>query len=82
MISNCKSSRTFGFILVSNCSIAFLVNLSNFMVTKCTSPLTLQVLGNAKVREPIFIQKIFLIKVKIYFCKGCRSCSSVNIAFS
>jgi drug/metabolite transporter (DMT)-like permease len=48
MISNCKSSRTFGFILVSNCSIAFLVNLSNFMVTKCTSPLTLQVLGNAK----------------------------------
>jgi hypothetical protein len=24
------------------------VNLTNFLVTKCTSPLTLQVLGNAK----------------------------------
>jgi len=48
MLSNCKSSRIFGFVLVVNCSIAFLVNLSNFMVTKCTSPLTLQVLGNAK----------------------------------
>lgn len=48
MLSNCKSSHIFGFVLILNCSIAFLVNLSNFMVTKCTSPLTLQVLGNAK----------------------------------
>ena len=28
--------------------LAFSVNLTNFLVTKCTSPLTLQVLGNAK----------------------------------
>jgi len=35
-------------LLLINSLIAFLVNLSNFLVTKTTSPLTLQVLGNAK----------------------------------
>ncbi|KAK7311266.1 hypothetical protein RJT34_09288 [Clitoria ternatea] len=34
--------------LLFNSSLAYFVNLTNFLVTKHTSPLTLQVLGNAK----------------------------------
>ena len=47
-LENCAESPHFFFILVLNCVLAFSVNLTNFLVTKCTSPLTLQVLGNAK----------------------------------
>lgn len=36
------------FLLVANATVAYLVNLTNFLVTKHTSALTLQVLGNAK----------------------------------
>lgn len=36
------------FLLIGNATVAYLVNLSNFLVTKHTSALTLQVLGNAK----------------------------------
>ncbi|KAK2989141.1 hypothetical protein RJ640_027215 [Escallonia rubra] len=36
------------FLLFGNATVAYLVNLSNFLVTKHTSALTLQVLGNAK----------------------------------
>ncbi|KAK6158073.1 hypothetical protein DH2020_005387 [Rehmannia glutinosa] len=36
------------FLLIANATIAYLVNLTNFLVTKHTSALTLQVLGNAK----------------------------------
>ncbi|KAK4746023.1 hypothetical protein SAY87_012335 [Trapa incisa] len=36
------------FLLLGNATIAYLVNLTNFLVTKHTSALTLQVLGNAK----------------------------------
>ncbi|CAL9759140.1 unnamed protein product [Musa acuminata subsp. burmannicoides] len=35
-------------LLFANATIAYLVNLTNFLVTKHTSALTLQVLGNAK----------------------------------
>eukprot|EP00249_Psilotum_nudum_P007972 c20951_g2_i1 orf=319-1347(+) len=35
-------------LLLGNTTMAYLVNLSNFLVTKHTSALTLQVLGNAK----------------------------------
>ncbi|KAJ8626510.1 hypothetical protein MRB53_019817 [Persea americana] len=35
-------------LLVGNATVAYLVNLTNFLVTKHTSALTLQVLGNAK----------------------------------
>ncbi|KAK9072939.1 hypothetical protein SSX86_009375 [Deinandra increscens subsp. villosa] len=44
-------TRTDSFIvllLIGNATVAYLVNLTNFMVTKHTSALTLQVLGNAK----------------------------------
>lgn len=41
-------SPRFVMLLLLNCSCAVAVNLTNFLVTKCTSPLTLQVLGNAK----------------------------------
>ncbi|KAL3645609.1 hypothetical protein CASFOL_010789 [Castilleja foliolosa] len=36
------------FLLFGNATVAYLVNLTNFLVTKHTSALTLQVLGNAK----------------------------------
>lgn len=36
------------FLLMGNATVAYLVNLTNFLVTKHTSALTLQVLGNAK----------------------------------
>ncbi|GLT60625.1 hypothetical protein SLA2020_333830 [Shorea laevis] len=36
------------YYLLFNSSLAYLVNLTNFLVTKHTSALTLQVLGNAK----------------------------------
>jgi len=45
---NSLDSPQFFFTLMLNCVLAFSVNLTNFLVTKCTSPLTLQVLGNAK----------------------------------
>ena len=36
------------FLLLGNATVVYLVNLTNFFVTKHTSALTLQVLGNAK----------------------------------
>lgn len=36
------------YYLLFNSALAYFVNLTNFLVTKHTSPLTLQVLGNAK----------------------------------
>ncbi|KAJ1261373.1 hypothetical protein BS78_09G024800 [Paspalum vaginatum] len=43
-----REDPSFLWILLCNSSLAYLVNLTNFLVTKHTSPLTLQVLGNAK----------------------------------
>ncbi|PNW72812.1 hypothetical protein CHLRE_15g643385v5 [Chlamydomonas reinhardtii] len=42
------SSPSFLYWLVANSCLAYLVNLTNFLVTRYTSALTLQVLGNAK----------------------------------
>ncbi|XP_056174353.1 probable sugar phosphate/phosphate translocator At1g12500 isoform X2 [Syzygium oleosum] len=47
-IEKARSDRFIVFLLVGNATVAYLVNLTNFMVTKHTSALTLQVLGNAK----------------------------------
>ncbi|KAG2484221.1 hypothetical protein HYH03_016956 [Edaphochlamys debaryana] len=43
-----NGSPGFGWWLLSNSCLAYFVNLTNFLVTKFTSALTLQVLGNAK----------------------------------
>ncbi|KAM0905221.1 hypothetical protein ACQ4PT_017506 [Festuca glaucescens] len=43
-----RADASFIWMLLLNSSLAYLVNLTNFLVTKHTSPLTLQVLGNAK----------------------------------
>ncbi|KAK9079694.1 hypothetical protein SSX86_001367 [Deinandra increscens subsp. villosa] len=46
-----EKARTDSFmvlLLIGNATVAYLVNLTNFLVTKHTSALTLQVLGNAK----------------------------------
>ncbi|WCJ20368.1 Nucleotide-sugar transporter family protein [Euphorbia peplus] len=47
-ISLARDDPKFIFYLVFNSSLAYFVNLANFLVTKHTSALTLQVLGNAK----------------------------------
>jgi drug/metabolite transporter (DMT)-like permease len=60
-LENCAESPSFFFILATNCLLAFSVNLTNFLVTKCTSPLTLQVLGNAKGAVAVVVS-IFLFR--------------------
>lgn len=47
-ISLARDDTKFMFYLLFNSSLAYFVNLTNFLVTKHTSALTLQVLGNAK----------------------------------
>ncbi|TVU18114.1 hypothetical protein EJB05_34187, partial [Eragrostis curvula] len=48
VVSLAREDPSFIWILICNSSLAYFVNLTNFLVTKHTSPLTLQVLGNAK----------------------------------
>ncbi|KAH7438029.1 hypothetical protein KP509_05G101800 [Ceratopteris richardii] len=45
---NAKDDSSILLLLFANVTVAYLVNLTNFLVTKHTSALTLQVLGNAK----------------------------------
>lgn len=47
-IEKAKEDSLIIFLLIGNATVAYLVNLTNFLVTKHTSALTLQVLGNAK----------------------------------
>eukprot|EP00798_Chlamydomonas_sp_ICE-L_P023644 gene23644-9173_t len=47
-IALCRADSSFIWWLVGNSFLAYFVNLFNFLVTMYTSPLTLQVLGNAK----------------------------------
>ncbi|GFS34258.1 nucleotide-sugar transporter family protein [Actinidia rufa] len=47
-IEKARSDKFIVFLLAGNATVAYLVNLTNFLVTKHTSALTLQVLGNAK----------------------------------
>ncbi|KAI3522528.1 hypothetical protein L1887_00385 [Cichorium endivia] len=47
-IDKARNDSFMVFLLIGNATVAYLVNLTNFLVTKHTSALTLQVLGNAK----------------------------------
>lgn len=47
-IALARQNNSIVWLLVINSATAYFVNLTNFLVTKHTSPLTLQVLGNAK----------------------------------
>nr|GEW47080.1 probable sugar phosphate/phosphate translocator At1g12500 [Tanacetum cinerariifolium] len=47
-VEKAKSDWFMVFLLIGNATVAYCVNLTNFLVTKHTSALTLQVLGNAK----------------------------------
>ncbi|KAK1306044.1 putative sugar phosphate/phosphate translocator [Acorus calamus] len=47
-IEKAKGDWFMVWLLIGNATVAYLVNLTNFLVTKHTSALTLQVLGNAK----------------------------------
>jgi len=65
------SLRLWGLILLSGV-IAFFLNLANFLVTKYTSAVTLQVLGNVKVVISIGISLlIFGNKVSGWSLAGC-----------
>ncbi len=59
-----SSSTYFIVLLLLNAMFAFLVNLYNFLVTKYTSALTLQVLGNAKGVLATFIS-VLIFKNKV-----------------
>ncbi|KAG2334785.1 hypothetical protein Bca52824_005965 [Brassica carinata] len=55
--------------LLFNSALAYLVNLTNFLVTKHTSALTLQVLGNAKGAVAVVISiLIFKNPASSLFC--------------
>ncbi|KAF9675424.1 hypothetical protein SADUNF_Sadunf09G0030900 [Salix dunnii] len=69
-VSLARDDKKFIFYLIFNSSLAYLVNFTNFLVTKHTSALTLQVLGNAKgavavvisiliFRNPVSVTGIF-----------------------
>ncbi|KAG5238300.1 sugar phosphate/phosphate translocator [Salix suchowensis] len=60
-ISLARDDKKFIFYLIFNSSLAYLVNLTNFLVTKHTSALTLQVLGNAKGAVAVVIS-IFIFR--------------------
>eukprot|EP00271_Cylindrocystis_brebissonii_P001132 TRINITY_DN11423_c0_g1_i1.p1 TRINITY_DN11423_c0_g1~~TRINITY_DN11423_c0_g1_i1.p1 ORF type:complete len:360 (-),score=66.42 TRINITY_DN11423_c0_g1_i1:711-1790(-) len=47
-INQARNDVTIIYMLIVNSAMAYFVNLTNFLVTKHTSALTLQVLGNAK----------------------------------
>ncbi|KAI4315335.1 hypothetical protein L6164_028157 [Bauhinia variegata] len=47
-VEKARGDKFIIFLLIGNATVAYLVNLTNFLVTKHTSALTLQVLGNAK----------------------------------
>ncbi|KAI3822172.1 hypothetical protein L1987_09756 [Smallanthus sonchifolius] len=47
-VEKARSDSFMALLLIGNATVAYLVNLTNFLVTKHTSALTLQVLGNAK----------------------------------
>lgn len=53
-------------LLLLNSTMAYSANLTNFLVTKHTSPLTLQVLGNAKGAVAVVIS-IFIFRNPVTF---------------
>ncbi|GLJ39805.1 hypothetical protein SUGI_0813620 [Cryptomeria japonica] len=61
-----RQDKVIVFLLVVNSSMAYLVNLTNFLVTKHTSALTLQVLGNAKGAVAVVVS-IILFRNPISF---------------
>ncbi|KAJ3672485.1 hypothetical protein LUZ60_007206 [Juncus effusus] len=50
-----RTDPNFALLLLANSTVAYLVNLTNFLVTRHTSALTLQVLGNAKAAVAAFV---------------------------
>ncbi|XP_021296423.1 probable sugar phosphate/phosphate translocator At1g12500 isoform X1 [Herrania umbratica] len=54
-LEKARSDSFIIFLLLGNATVAYLVNLTNFLVTKHTSALTLQVLGNAKAAVAAFV---------------------------
>ncbi|KAJ8749708.1 hypothetical protein K2173_012259 [Erythroxylum novogranatense] len=72
-----RDDPKFLFYLIFNSSLAYFVNLTNFLVTKHTSALTLQVLGNAKgavavvisiliFRNPVSVMGMFGYSITVF----------------
>lgn len=66
VLSPGKKSKFMWFLLLVNSAMAYSANLSNFLVTKHTSALTLQVLGNAKGAVAVVIS-ILLFRNPVSF---------------
>lgn len=54
-LANMRGDPKFALLILANATVAYLVNLTNFLVTRHTSALTLQVLGNAKAAVAAFV---------------------------
>lgn len=65
-----KGDPYIAFLLIGNATVAYLVNLTNFLVTKHTSALTLQVLGNAKAAAAVVSVLIFRNPVTVMGMTG------------
>eukprot|EP00270_Netrium_digitus_P001808 TRINITY_DN1200_c0_g1_i3.p1 TRINITY_DN1200_c0_g1~~TRINITY_DN1200_c0_g1_i3.p1 ORF type:complete len:235 (+),score=57.46 TRINITY_DN1200_c0_g1_i3:117-821(+) len=65
-ISRAKADVNIVLLLLVNSAMAYFVNLTNFLVTKHTSALTLQVLGNAKGAVAVVIS-ILLFRNPVTF---------------
>ena len=61
IIEKARGDSYMKFLLLGNAIVVYLVNLRNFLVTKHTSALTLQVLGNAKAAVAAVVS-IFIFK--------------------
>lgn len=55
------------FLLLGNAIVAYLINLTNFFVTKHISALTLQVLSNAKVIFTTVVLLLIFIFILFHF---------------
>jgi drug/metabolite transporter (DMT)-like permease len=54
-LAHMRGDPQFALLILANATVAYLVNLTNFLVTRHTSALTLQVLGNAKAAVAAFV---------------------------
>jgi len=63
--------------------VSFFLNVANFLVTKATSPVTLQVLGNIKVVFLIVLSvAIFGNEVSLLAAFGCATCLAGVILYN
>ena len=62
-----STKPAFGMLLLANSSLAYIVNYTNFKLTKCTSALTLQVCLRHPT-SPILMQQRSLAQCQVWLC--------------